>query len=257
MKSKKGITLIALIITIIVMLILVGVTITVAIQGGLFDTARNAKVETQKEMDKEILTSAVVSTVNNYGNVNLEELVLPEGFTYDSTTKVYKSKTGNEFTIDETTGKVEEKTNSTEAVSFKLGDLSTVGMTYGSGGAQFSIAELEKKFGEGFFTNPKYFINMGELGQPFLTTDNNEIVDLGSVHFGLADDSNKIYGFSCYTSYSGSGDKFIFIVQGASNHQILSSVKNHEYNKTWEEFIALYPDTVFTFCDTTNISLGQ
>lgn len=42
MKEQKGITLIALVITIIVMLILVGVSITVAMQGGLFDTARNA-----------------------------------------------------------------------------------------------------------------------------------------------------------------------------------------------------------------------
>lgn len=42
MKGEKGITLVALVITIIVMLILVAVSITVAIRGGLFDTARNA-----------------------------------------------------------------------------------------------------------------------------------------------------------------------------------------------------------------------
>ena len=41
LKNKKGITLIALIITIIVMLILVGVTINVALNGGLFETAPN------------------------------------------------------------------------------------------------------------------------------------------------------------------------------------------------------------------------
>ena len=50
MKEKnKGITLIALIITIIVMLILVGVTITVALNGGLFETATKAATETKKE----------------------------------------------------------------------------------------------------------------------------------------------------------------------------------------------------------------
>ena len=42
-KRNKGITLIALIITIIVMLILVGVTINVAMSGGLFTTAKEAK----------------------------------------------------------------------------------------------------------------------------------------------------------------------------------------------------------------------
>ena len=35
-KQNKGITLIALIITIIIMLILAGVSVTVALKGGLF-----------------------------------------------------------------------------------------------------------------------------------------------------------------------------------------------------------------------------
>ena len=47
MKGQKGITLVALIITIIVMLILVAVTISVALNGGLFDNARAARKETK------------------------------------------------------------------------------------------------------------------------------------------------------------------------------------------------------------------
>lgn len=43
MKEQKGITLVALVITIIVMLILVAVSVTVALNGGLFDKAREAK----------------------------------------------------------------------------------------------------------------------------------------------------------------------------------------------------------------------
>ena len=46
-KQEKGITLIALIITIIVMLILVAVTITMAINGGLFGYAKNATRDTE------------------------------------------------------------------------------------------------------------------------------------------------------------------------------------------------------------------
>lgn len=42
MRKQKGITLIALIITIIIMMILVGVTVTVAIKGELFDKAKQA-----------------------------------------------------------------------------------------------------------------------------------------------------------------------------------------------------------------------
>ena len=53
MKSQKGITLIALVITIIVMLILVAVTITMAIQGGLFDYAGEAARETNEAKQQE------------------------------------------------------------------------------------------------------------------------------------------------------------------------------------------------------------
>lgn len=52
--QQIGITLIALIITIIVMLILVGVVITVAIRGDLFSTARKAVADTEKEKQKEL-----------------------------------------------------------------------------------------------------------------------------------------------------------------------------------------------------------
>ena len=47
MKTKSGITLIALTITIVIMLILVGVTATIAINGGLIGTAKDSKEETR------------------------------------------------------------------------------------------------------------------------------------------------------------------------------------------------------------------
>ena len=53
LKNKKGITLIALVITIIVMLILVAVTISMAINGGLFDYAGKATGDTKNEINKE------------------------------------------------------------------------------------------------------------------------------------------------------------------------------------------------------------
>ena len=52
-KRNSGITLIALIITIIVMLILVSVTISMAINGGLFEKAGQAVSDTQNAIDKE------------------------------------------------------------------------------------------------------------------------------------------------------------------------------------------------------------
>ena len=63
-SNFNGITLIALIITVIVMLILVGVTITVALNGGLFETANKAATETQKESERERLTEIALANYN-------------------------------------------------------------------------------------------------------------------------------------------------------------------------------------------------
>lgn len=54
--KENGITLIALIITIIIMLILVGVTVAVALNGGLFTTAKNATNKYTVEKEKELIT---------------------------------------------------------------------------------------------------------------------------------------------------------------------------------------------------------
>lgn len=71
MKSQKGITLIALVITIIVMLILVGVSITMAVNGGLFNYASKARHETQDEIDseKDIGSGSVTVTGENAPSV--------------------------------------------------------------------------------------------------------------------------------------------------------------------------------------------
>ena len=59
MKKDKGITLIALIITIIVMLILVGVTLSVALNGGLITKAQEAKKQTIEAQEKEQIEFAL------------------------------------------------------------------------------------------------------------------------------------------------------------------------------------------------------
>lgn len=61
MRGQKGITLVALVITIIVMLILAGVTISVVINGGLFDQASNATEETKNGVIKDHITSAIAT----------------------------------------------------------------------------------------------------------------------------------------------------------------------------------------------------
>ena len=70
MKNKKGITLIALIITIIVMLILVGVTINIVLNGGLFDTTKDASAQKEKTLLYDQVVSAMNVTDN--GNINVK-----------------------------------------------------------------------------------------------------------------------------------------------------------------------------------------
>ena len=65
MKEQKGITLVALVITIIVMLILVGVSITVALNGGLFTNAKDAANNTAEARNAELNLSNGKVTVNN------------------------------------------------------------------------------------------------------------------------------------------------------------------------------------------------
>lgn len=67
MRSQKGITLIALVITIIVMLILVAVTITMAVNGGLFGYAKEAGTKTNAA------TEAEQTLANGTASVNLTD----------------------------------------------------------------------------------------------------------------------------------------------------------------------------------------
>jgi len=62
-NSQKGITLIALIITIVIMLILAGVTISIVVNGGLFNQAQNAVDQTKEAADKESIGIADAAAI--------------------------------------------------------------------------------------------------------------------------------------------------------------------------------------------------
>ena len=70
--EQKGITLIALVITIIVMLILVGVTISMAINGGLFGYAKKAAkdTESQKQAEQELASGEVTVNGKDYASID-------------------------------------------------------------------------------------------------------------------------------------------------------------------------------------------
>ena len=104
MKNQKGITLIALIITIIIMLVLVGVTVSFVSNGGLISKAKQAAKQTQIEADKELLQFDVILATGTDGEINFSEFrtaAVSDGFTVTGSSLpcTATSKNGNEFSI--------------------------------------------------------------------------------------------------------------------------------------------------------------
>ena len=67
MKSNKGITLVALIITVIILLILSAITIDIAIDGKLFDRSKETVSEANNKLGEE--QNRVDSLVNEWDNL--------------------------------------------------------------------------------------------------------------------------------------------------------------------------------------------
>ncbi len=107
------------------MLILVAVTVTVAKDGGLFETARTAKTGTQKEADRENLVAAAVGAYDARSQeVKEEELKqnLGNEWRVENQTNYYKvtSPNGNEFKVNIKNATVED--NKEEAESDFIGE---------------------------------------------------------------------------------------------------------------------------------------
>ena len=70
-KGNKGITLVALVITIIVLLILAGVSITFALQGNILSNAQNAVDEYDNASTKE---ANIIDIINHTIDEKIREL---------------------------------------------------------------------------------------------------------------------------------------------------------------------------------------
>ncbi len=75
LKNNKGITLIALVVTIIVLLILAGITlVTLTGDNGLIEKANEAKISTELAGEREDLEVQIYSSHDKRGNLNIEKL---------------------------------------------------------------------------------------------------------------------------------------------------------------------------------------
>ena len=101
LKERKGITLIALVITIIVLLILAGVSIAMLTgQNGILTQANNAKDETEQANAKEKVELAVIATMSQSkrGALDADKLVAEITNNYGGTA----TKTGTGFPVNTT-----------------------------------------------------------------------------------------------------------------------------------------------------------
>ena len=72
MKKQQGITLIALVVTIVVLLILASIGISVLVDnGGIINQSKEAKKQTEIAEEKEVLTRASAQAAGKdvYGNI--------------------------------------------------------------------------------------------------------------------------------------------------------------------------------------------
>lgn len=117
-ERNKGITLIALVITIIVLLILAGVTIaTLTGDNGILTQANKAKTQTEKSAEEEKLKVAIMGSYDEKGELNLEDLkrnLKEQGLTYSGNSfPLTVAVNGTEVKVSKN-GDIEEPFNAEE-----------------------------------------------------------------------------------------------------------------------------------------------
>ena len=213
-KTKDGITLIALIITIIVMLILVAVTVNLANEnGGLFEKARYAKSETAAKAEEEELTMYMFGEgVYNAktGKVDLDALgnLLTDETKWKNVGKngdklvVTGTESGKGYIIDEK-GTISEQKDGEDQLSKGI-----LGTYYALGDISFSGSPtLELKTDNQAIVT--WYFNEGD-----------DILSTGSYTY---DETTKT-GTIVLSDYGSDGDTFTFNIINLNNN-LLETIK--------------------------------
>ena len=123
-KKNKGITLVALVITIVILLILAGISIAQLTGNGLFENAKLAKERYKNEQEKEN------KTLSDYENLIEDEISNNRDTVTISKEEYDKLKNANTYTLDEEieVGKwINGKTIYRKVISIPSGTLNIVG----------------------------------------------------------------------------------------------------------------------------------
>lgn len=104
-SRDMGITLISLVITIVVILILAGVTLSIILGGGILYQTKRATYETKatQEYEQAQLILATAQTLKYTSNISFADSIngaLENEFTFDSNTNTLISPSGEEYTVN-------------------------------------------------------------------------------------------------------------------------------------------------------------
>ena len=249
MKNEKGITLIALIITIIIMLILVIVTISFAMNGGLFQKAKEGADKTNIAIDKEQLGNLIVS------NMNIDTLTIPSNLgtleTRGTTWTVTAAEEGGDIIITLTDEEDNTITYNLEddlgvrgvsveqAYSFKFNQLGEP-IEIGTDTARFSTSAFWEVVGKDLSIDPKYGFDDGDI-LFFIESSDPSVHDGWSVIFGISSSSDSGYIMTVMEDGEGSFVQIGIMACGDSPDISMST------------FLETYGNVVFTFQDVSEI----
>ena len=158
MKKNKGITLVALIITIVILLILVGVSINLAIKGDLFGSAEKAVSGTNDKVAQE--QTRVDELMGELERVESQNAVHNWQYTDSTRAKIRCTcarckafndgdSTGRTLSIGQQIGETESKTGSTSITSAKSGDESDQTLTLNAEETKWVVFGYEDKDNDG------------------------------------------------------------------------------------------------------------
>ena len=158
MRKNKGITLIALIITIIILLILVGVSVNLLIKGDLFGSAEKAVSGTNDKVAQE--QTRVDELMGELERVESQNAVHNWQYTDSTRAKIRCTcarckafndgdSTGRTLSIGQQIGETESKTGSTSITSAKSGDESDQTLTLNAEETKWVVFGYEDKDNDG------------------------------------------------------------------------------------------------------------
>ena len=220
LKNEKAITLIALVITIIVLLILAGISIaTLTGQNGILTQAQNAKTTTENKSAEEKVKLAIMAARADDGTLTVEklrtELAKYEGTVEGNTFSVTAKVDGKTFTVDEK-GNVELE--GSESVKIKPGTVVSLTSTKGTT-EEFYVLSYDEKTKKAKAL-AKYNLMVGAI---YDNTTKIGDVDTNADKYGLQDESMKgyVYGQEIKGTVAFSDSRYwddTYTPQGSSSY---------------------------------------